>query len=440
MAGLDWIQVDSGFSSSLAVMCASDVLGMDARTFTGAMVDLQDWAVRNLPSGRFSALSASTGRVSDVSADERLWRKSLERVVRWDGAPGAFWDALVHVGLLVWEDDTVRLTLCDRYVQVLEKRARDAERKRRERAAKNGSASAGRPADSFGTSPTRKRKEKENEKKIPSAAAALEDLGTTSGRLMTTRLPTETPSAAADLPVQRSLPGMHLVPASPPSDERLLAAAAALSPPGAEFSEPRGAPPSPSDPLSQALAFFEAFQDERGRAFPGVPREEPPSTWSDWYQQALGQVGGDEGRLLEACRAYLSSDWGRARQPAGTSRAFCSPKVWVRYVAPLACPMPSAPHLTSGGAEPSTEAGRRWRDCLAYLHEDGRRYAVTWLAQARPIALKDGVLVLEAPNSYMGQWLREHYGPLLERAARQFALAGIRWHSPAEVRSSVESA
>ena len=427
MTGLDWVQVDSGFSSSLAVLCATDLLDMDPRTFTGAMVDLQDWAVRNLPSGRFAPLSLSPGHVPDASTDERLWRKMLERVVRWDGAPGVFWDALIHAGLLVREEDgSVRLTLCDRYVQVLEKRAKDAERKRRERSAgKTPPVSLGRPVDMAGTSVPRKRKDKETEKKTSSAAAREEEGAP--GRLIPVPAPSST-AVTDEGPVQRALPGIHLVPASPPSEERLLAAAAALAAPVAE---PSRAAPAATTPSERASAFFELFQDERCRAFPGVPREARPAGWNDWYRQALAAIGADDGRLLDACRSYLASDWGRARQPAGTALAFCSPKVWMRYVSPLA-PREAPADAVIPAVDTSSEAGRRWRDCLAWLQEDGRRYAVSWLVQARPVDLEDGVLVLEAPNAYVGQWLSDHYGALLERVARALSLAGVRWQHAGE--------
>ncbi|WP_232536776.1 hypothetical protein [Cystobacter fuscus] len=76
MAGLDWVQVDVGFPMSL----------------------------------------------------EAVWCEALEGAVRWTGTPGAFWDALLRARILVREGDSVRLTLCDRYVQVLEKRQKEAER------------------------------------------------------------------------------------------------------------------------------------------------------------------------------------------------------------------------------------------------------------------------------------------------------------------------
>ena len=171
MAGLDWVQVDVGFPMSLSVVCAARTLGMDRRAFLGAMVELQIWAVQALPSGRFEPFPASAGQAPDASADEAIWCEAVENAVRWTGTPGAFWNALLRAGILVREGDTVRLTLSDRYVEVLEKRSKEAERKRRERAHKAATASSGRPADTLGTSAPRKRKEKESEKKIPSSAA-----------------------------------------------------------------------------------------------------------------------------------------------------------------------------------------------------------------------------------------------------------------------------
>src|SRR5688572_761898 len=115
---------------SLAVVYAARVLGMERRAFLGAMVELQIWAVQALPSGRFEPFPASAGQAPDTSVDEAAWCEAVESAVRWTGASGAFWDALLRTGILVREGDTIRLTLCDRYVQVLEKRRKEAERKR----------------------------------------------------------------------------------------------------------------------------------------------------------------------------------------------------------------------------------------------------------------------------------------------------------------------
>jgi hypothetical protein len=408
MAGLDWVQVDVGFPMSLSVVCAARALGMDRRAFLGAMVELQIWAVQALPSGRFEPFAASDGQLADASADEAVWCEAVESAVRWTGAPGAFWNALLRARILVREEDSVRLTLCDRYVQVLEKRSKEAERKRRERANKAAAASGGRPADTAGTSSARKRREKESEKKILSSAAGGEEKGSVGRLAPVPSLPDEDVSAEAD-PIQLALPGTHLVPASLPPEERCQVATA----------------PVTKASTSQAEAFFEAFQDERGKAFPGVPREDMPAGWGEWYRQAVSKVAGDEGRLLEACRGYLQSDWGRSRQPLGTALAFCSPKVWVRYVSP------SRPEPVEASGPPSvdvsTEAGRRWQQCLSWLHDNGKRYALTWLTRACPVDIEDGQLVLAVPDRYFLQWVDEHYGQMVEGVARELGLQGVRW-------------
>jgi hypothetical protein len=411
MAGLDWVQVDVGFPMSLAVVCAARTLGMDRRAFLGAMVELQIWAVQALPSGRFEPFAASAGHAPDASADEDVWREAVESAVRWTGAPGAFWDALLRAGILVREDDSVRLTLCDRYVQVLDKRRKEAERKRRERANKASTASPGRPADAPGTSPSRKRREKENEKKTLSSAAGSENPMSTGRLAPVPLLPDEDVSADAT-PVQLSLPGTHLVPVSPPPEER----------------HPLTTPPTPEPrgtPAQQAAAFFESFQDERSKAFRGVPREDMPAGWADWYAKALSKVGGDEGRLLAACRGYLKSDWGRSRQPVCTALAFCSPKVWVRYIPP------QQPESSEESGPPSvdvtTEAGHLWQECLTQLHDQGKHYALSWLTRAQPVDVEHGHLMLAVPDLYFRQWVEEHYGQMVDLLVRDFGLLGVRW-------------
>ncbi len=414
MAGLDWVQVDVGFPMSLAVVCAARALGMERRAFLGAMVELQIWAVQALPSGRFEPFATSAGHDADASADEAVWCEAVENAVRWTGAPGAFWNALLRAGLLVREGDSVRLTLCDRYVQVLEKRSKEAERKRRERANKAAAASAGRPEDAPGTSSSRKRKEKESEKKsLPSAAGQREEGRAPVGRLAPVPSPPDEDVSVDVDPVQLALPGTHLVPASPPAEERCQVPVIAAT------------APVPRDSPVRAAAFFESFQDERGRAFPGAPREDMPSGWADWYGQALSKVGGDEGRLLAACRAYLQSDWGRSRQPMGTALAFCSPKVWVRYV-PTSRPEP-VEESGPPSVDVSTEAGHRWQECLSWLYDNGKRYALSWLTRAQPVAVEDGHLVLAVPDPYFRQWVEEHYGQMVEHAVRDLGLGGVRW-------------
>ncbi|RKG65815.1 hypothetical protein D7V80_22015, partial [Corallococcus sp. CA054B] len=217
VAGLDWVQVDVGFPMSLAVIGAARALGMERRAFLGAMVELQIWAVQALPEGRFVSFGpsadASGGQAWDASLDEAVWIEALESAVRWTGTPGAFWSALLQARLLIREEDGVRLTLCDRYVGVLDKRKKEAERKRRERAAAKGlEVSAGRPRDTSGTSSPRNRREKEK-KRSSSAAAGLDELETAPAHLAPVALlPIEdTPPDAEQDPIQLSLPGTHLV-------------------------------------------------------------------------------------------------------------------------------------------------------------------------------------------------------------------------------------
>jgi hypothetical protein len=210
-------------------------------------------------------------------------------------------------------------------------------------------------------------------------------------------------------PVQLALHGTHLVPAAPSPDV-----------------EPEETPAS-------STAFFSAFQDERTRVFRGVPREDMPAGWHDWYRHALSKVDGDEGRLLAACRGYLQSDWGRSRQPMGTALAFCSPKVWVRYV-----PSGQPEEAEASGPPPvdvSTDAGRAWQRCLGWLHDQGKRYALAWLGKARPVAVEEGRLLLAVPDVYFRQWVEENYGPLVERVVLDQGLMGVRWLLPEDARA-----
>jgi hypothetical protein len=405
---LDWVQVDVGFPMSLAVVGAARLLGMERRAFLGAIVELQIWAVQALPSGRFEPFPASAGRPRDSSADEAIWCEAVEGAVRWTGAPGAFWETLLRTGVLVREGDGVRLTLCDRYVQVLEKRRKEAERKRRERAAKAAAASSGRPQDTAGTSAARKKREKETEKKsLSSAAAAMEamEIGLSPGHLAPVPPPPPPDEAVSvdDDPVQLALPGTHLVPVSQA--------------------------PEPA-PEIRAQAFFDGFQNERTRTFRGVPREDMPSAWTDWYRHALEKVGGDEGRLMAACRGYLQSDWGRSRQPVGTAVAFCSPKVWVRYVPHEPSDAAVTPDVSAPPAvdvDTASPAGRAWHRCLTRLHDQGKRYALLWLQKARPVDVQDGRLILDVPDVYFRQWVEENYGALVELLVRDCGLVGVDW-------------
>jgi hypothetical protein len=163
-----------------------------------------------------------------------------------------------------------------------------------------------------------------------STAAALE-AGSSGGRLIPVSAPSDEDVTVAPVevtPVQLALPGTHMVPVSSPPRDVWRAPA----------SEDAASEPSPVDeesPARAAAAFFETCQEERCRALPGLPAEEQPKAWASWYRGALRMVGGDERRLLDAWRGYIHSDWGRSREPRCTAQAFCSPRVWSRYLEPL---------------------------------------------------------------------------------------------------------
>jgi hypothetical protein len=256
------------------------------------------------------------------------------------------------------------------------------------------------------------------------------------GRLAPVPRPSDEDVPADADPVQLSLPGTHLVPVSPPPEERLQAAATLTQETSASEDTPAAAPLSEGAPAARARAFFEAFQDERCKVFRGVPREDMPAGWADWYGQALSKVGGDERRLLEACRGYLQSDWGRSRQPVGTALAFRAPKVWVRYIPPQ--PSEVAEPSTESGpptVDVSTEAGRVWQECLTRLHDTGKRYALSWLTRAHAVDVEDGLLVLSAPDLYFHQWVEAHYGPMVELLVQDVGLLGVRWRLPEDTEA-----
>ncbi|MFY0577056.1 DnaA N-terminal domain-containing protein [Cystobacter fuscus] len=97
--------------------------------------------------------------------------------------------------------------------------------------------------------------------------------------------------------------------------------------------------------------------------------------------------------------------------------------MWARYLEPVSEPSPAP------SADESTEAGRRWNECLGWLRDNGKRYALSWLAQARAVDVEDGHLVLAAPDAYFRQWVEENYGPLVEGLVKEAGLVGVRWRS-----------
>lgn len=221
-------------------------------------------------------------------------------------------------------------------------------------------------------------------------------------------------------PVQRALPGAHLVPASPPREERRQAS---ITGPG-EANAPPDALPRPPDASARAEAFHEACQEARAEAFPGVAKEEQPAGWADWYVRAVSELG-DEGPLREAWRSYLGDDWARSRKPVCPSSAFTSPKVWPRHVPARVAPAASSPGEVP--IYPDTPAGAKWRECVEALEGLGAEYALTWLLKAWPEDLVDGELVMRCPDPYMRDWVSQNYANLVDEVACNLGLEGVRW-------------
>ncbi|WP_309887550.1 hypothetical protein [Archangium sp.] len=386
---------------------------MTPREAVGLLVELQIWGVRELPAGRFQPLPTSAGRPADASADRAVWVRALERAVYWTGAPGAAWEALMRAGVLVDEGDTVRLALADRYVQALEKRAREAERKRLARSRAKGMPSGGRPADVR----PQKRREEIREESFPAAAG-----GEGASRGCPVAVPPPPPVDASEdgPPTQRALPGTHLVPARPPREE---APRATHEGPGA----PEGAPdavPAPAGALG-AQGLFQAFQDERQAALPGLPREPKPKGWEAWYRAAVEELG-DEAPLREALPSYMADEWARGLKPPCPASAFISPKVWPRHV-PTPAEAPSVILPPPAAVDTSTEWGRAWQACLDELATAGRSYALKWLPLSTPVGFADGELLVECPDGYFRDWVSEHYGDMVAGVARTVGLEGVRW-------------
>jgi hypothetical protein len=87
-------------------------------------------------------------------------------------------------------------------------------------------------------------------------------------------------------------------------------------------------------------------------------------------------------------------------------------------------PKPEPPAQDSSG---DTLAARIWGEVLAALREERREYALQWLAKLRAREVREGVLVLEAPDTWCRDWVCEHYGELLSRCVRALGLEGVHF-------------
>jgi hypothetical protein len=84
-------------------------------------------------------------------------------------------------------------------------------------------------------------------------------------------------------------------------------------------------------------------------------------------------------------------------------------------------PKPEAP--AQGEGSPADEA---WRQVLASLGQEGRKYAVSQLEPLRVRGLAAGVLVLVARDRFSRSWVEDHYGQLLREHAERCGLAEVR--------------
>ncbi len=63
------------------------------------------------------------------------------------------------------------------------------------------------------------------------------------------------------------------------------------------------------------------------------------------------------------------------------------------------------------------EAQVLWDQALAYISAKvPRQVFETWFVPARLEAIDDTIARIEVPNKFFGEWLAQHYGPLLAEA------------------------
>ncbi len=176
----------------------------------------------------------------------------------------------------------------------------------------------------------------------------------TGGRWSRSGESTSTPPACAGEPTSTPPAPDQLLHRSPITDHREEEAAAAAAktdasrqgaPPEphalrlsreavAEFQanppQPPTTPPRLSSELTAGAAFFAWVQQRRLVA--GLVTEKPPhpSKLSAWYSDALGELGGDEERLKEACFRFSEDKYWQQQAPPLPFRAFMSQ--WRDYV------------------------------------------------------------------------------------------------------------
>lgn len=102
--------------------------------------------------------------------------------------------------------------------------------------------------------------------------------------------------------------------------ESKATAEAALPPP----------PKAPDDPLADGFAFFAHVQHQRHAN--GLPREKPPhpAKLGAWWSEALMDLNGQAGALVDAYRGFVADEFWRGKSPPLPFPAFMSQ--WRKYV------------------------------------------------------------------------------------------------------------
>lgn len=68
-----------------------------------------------------------------------------------------------------------------------------------------------------------------------------------------------------------------------------------------------------------------------------------------------------------------------------------------------------------------------WEDILEYVRTQIPEVEFrTWFKQVRPLGIEEGTFMIGVPHSFAREWLKNHYGPVLESALRDLGAASPR--------------
>ncbi|MFY0567048.1 DnaA N-terminal domain-containing protein [Archangium lansingense] len=154
------------------------------------------------------------------------------------------------------------------------------------------------------------------------------------------------------------------------------------------------------------------------KAFALVPRS-PVCRGELGSRQRMSLVWMLAGRMrdgYEPAEKLLGGDWSIDPEPTEGAPP-----------GPVAAPLGGA-ELTEVPGD--TPAANSWRRMLESLRADGKQYALSWLGQLRAREVREGHLVLEALDRFFVDWVRTHYGELLQRMVALEGFSGVLFTSP----------